>query len=181
MSLLAFDSYYHDLSHLDPSERAEVNYDHPDSLDVDLFIEHLDALRAGFAVDVPEYDFATHTRPGPANRVEPKPLVIADGILLLAFAEIRERLDHAVFLDVDSTVRFERRLRRDTIERGRSESSIRNQWVTTVDPMHEQYVAPYATHADVVVGRYDEACRTDVAETVADGLRRRTVAQSVNG
>lgn len=175
VALLAFDSYYHDLSQLPPAERALVNYDHPDSLDVDLFVRHLDALRAGEAIDVPAYDFATHTRRGPTERVEPRSLVLVDGILLLAFPEVRERIDHAVFLDVESEIRFERRLRRDVTERGRTEDSVRSQWATTVEPMHGRFVRPFAEHADVVIDRFDEACREEVADMVADGLRRRTV------
>ena len=124
VAVVAFDSYYHDLTHLEPAERAAVNYDHPDSLDVELFVAHLDVLRQGGVIEVPEYDFATHTRPGPTRRVEASSLVLVDGILLLAFEPIRERIDHAVFLDVATDLRFERRLRRDTSERGRSAASV---------------------------------------------------------
>ena len=173
VALVAFDSYYHDLSHLEPTERAAVNYDHPDSLDVDLFVAHLDELRSGGVIEVPEYDFATHTRPGPTRRVEATSLVLVDGILLLAFESIRERLDHAVFLDVATDLRFERRLRRDTRERGRSPASVHSQWTTTVDPMHRSFVGPSAAHADIVVDRFDEVTRAAVVERVLTGIQRR--------
>ena len=146
--VLAFDSYYLDLSHLPMAERSARNYDHPDALDVELFASHLDALRGGRGVSVPVYDFATHTASGEFRRVEPAPVLLAEGILLLAFPEIESRLDFSVFLDVPETVRLQRRIRRDTVERGRRPDDVRRQFRATVAPMHDRYVQPSSHRAD---------------------------------
>ncbi|RMH75574.1 MAG: uridine kinase, partial [Actinomyces sp.] len=137
VSVLAFDAYYHDLSHLSPDERARRNYDHPDSLDHELFVEHLGALRAGAAIEVPVYDFATHTRTGETRRLDPRPVVLVDGILLFAFAGIRDLLDHRIFIDVPADIRLARRIRRDVVERGRRPDDVRRQFARTVAPMHD--------------------------------------------
>lgn len=147
--LLSFDDYYRDLSHLSVSDRAKKNYDHPDALDVELFLEHMDALASGHSVDVPLYDMATHTRPGGTFRLESAPLVIVDGILLLSVEECREKLDLKVFVDAPSEVRLKRRLVRDTNERGRDEQSVRTQFRRSVEPMHEKYVVPSSKYADL--------------------------------
>jgi len=152
---IGFDSYYHDLSHLPHGERVVVNFDHPDSLDGDLFVHHLDELRAGRAVDVPVYDFAAHTRTGTHERIEPRPVVLVDGILLLAFPEVRDRLDLAVFVDAPEGVRLHRRTARDVVERGRDPEGVRRQFAATVAPMHDAHVEPHRHHADRVV-RHDE-------------------------
>ena len=135
-TVLWFDEYYHDLAHMDPSERVAVNFDHPDSLDI------------GRAVDVPVYDFASHIRTGRTRRVEPRPVVVVDGILVLAFPEIRDRLDLAVFVDAPESVRLGRRLERDVRDRGRTAEMSQVQWAATVGPMYEEVVAPSADHAD---------------------------------
>ncbi|MEE2957415.1 MAG: uridine kinase [Actinomycetota bacterium] len=147
-TVLWFDEYYHDLAHMDPSERVAVNFDHPDSLDVGLLVEHLDGLLDGRAVDVPVYDFAFHIRTGRTRRVEPRPVVVVDGILVLAFPEIRDRLDLAVFVDAPESVRLGRRLERDVRDRGRTAEMSQAQWAATVGPMYEEVVAPSADHAD---------------------------------
>ena len=150
VATLAFDAYYRDLGHLTPDERRAVNFDHPDSLDVELFTAHIDALRTGSAVGVPVYDFAAHTRTGEHVVVEPAPVVVVEGILLLCMEAIRRRLDHAVFLDVPEDVRFERRLARDLVERGRDEADVRRQFAESVAPMHDEFVQPFGTRADRV-------------------------------
>lgn len=147
---LSFDSYYRDLAHLSVEERATVNFDHPDSLDVTMLVDHLQSLRAGDEVAVPDYDFANHTRSGDLEFVAPHRFVIVEGILLFAFAEIRDELDMAIFRHCDEPTRAARRLRRDVTERGRTPASVRSQWVTTVQPMHELHVEPYARYADVI-------------------------------
>jgi uridine kinase len=152
VSSLAFDAYYRDLSHLTMAERREVNYDHPDSLDHELFVAHLRELRAGRSIEVPEYDFATHTRTGRTNNVTPREIVIVDGILLFCFPEIRDVLDHAVFIDVPEDVRLERRIRRDIAERGRDADDVRRQFAQFVAPMHNEFVQPYQGHGDRLVG-----------------------------
>ena len=148
-SVLWFDEYYHDLAHLPVERRAVVNYDHPDSLDEALLVNHLDGLLAGRAVDVPIYDFATHTRTGRTRRVEPRPVVVVDGILVLAAPELRRRLDLAVFVDAPVEIRLARRMDRDVRERGRTAASVQAQFEATVAPMHEAFVGPSATHADL--------------------------------
>ena len=147
---ISFDSYYRDHSHMTVDERAKVNFDHPDSLDVPLLVSHIQALRAGNNVAVPVYDFATHTRSGEVDIVEPHEFVIIEGILLFAFEEIRNNLDHLIYRDCPVEVRAERRFKRDVQERGRTPESVRAQWASTVQPMHEIYVAPNAEHADRV-------------------------------
>ena len=146
-SIISFDSYYHDLAHLTTEQRAAVNYDAPDSLDVDLLTDHLDALRRGAGIAVPVYDFATHTRSGDVDLIEASDFVIIEGILLFAFAEIRDLLDYLVYLDCPDDIRFQRRLVRDVNERGRTPDSVAEQWDTTVAPMHRLHVEPYAPHA----------------------------------
>ena len=151
VSTLAFDTYYRDLSHITMEERMRVNYDHPDSLDNELFAIHLAELRAGRSVDVPEYDFATHTRTGAFIRVEARDVVIVEGILLFCFPCIHELLDHALFIDVPEHVRLERRIRRDVAERGRDAADVRRQFAEFVAPMHDQHVQPFRDRAHRVV------------------------------
>lgn len=148
-TLLAFDDYYRDLSHMTPSERSAVNYDHPDALDVELFIAHMDGLAAGNSVKVPEYDMSTHTRTGGHYQLDPAPLVVVDGILLMAVEECRERLDLKVFVDAPREVRLARRLVRDVEERGRNPQSVEEQFMTSVEPMHRSLVLPSSQHADL--------------------------------
>ncbi len=152
VSVLAFDAYYRDLSHLPFDERRRGNFDHPDSLDSGLFLHHLDSLRQGLDVDVPIYDFATHTHSGRFERVEAARLLLVEGILLLAFEEVLERLDYSIFMDVPEEVRLQRRIRRDMIERGRPEDHVRRQFAATVAPMHDAYVQPSRHRADRIMG-----------------------------
>ena len=148
-TLLEFDDYYHDLSAVSVEDRAKVNYDHPDSLDIQLLLTHMDELAAGRAVDVPDYDFATHTRPGGLHRVEASSLVIVDGLLLLALAECRERLDLKVFVDAPREVRLARRLEKDVRDRGRDRDGVIRQFGASVEPMHETLVLPSSEFADL--------------------------------
>ncbi len=171
VSVLWFDEYYHDLVHLSPEQRAAVNFDHPDSLDEALLIEHLDGLLAGRPVDVPVYDFATHTRTGRTRRVEPRPVVVVDGILVLAVPALRSRLDLAVFVDAPAEVRLARRMYRDVRERGRTTASVRAQFEATVAPMHEAFVDPSAEHADLRLdGTGDLDANLDVVADAVDRL-----------
>lgn len=167
-TLLSFDDYYRDLSHMTPEQRAEVNYDHPDSLDTKLFLAHMDDLAAGRPANVPVYDMATHTRTGDTQRVDPAPLVIVDGILLLVLKECRDRLDFTVFIEAPKDIRLQRRLVRDVAERGRDTAGIEKQFSTSVQPMHEQLVAPSSMHADFIVSHpwTPEAVAQDVLERV---------------
>lgn len=164
VAALAFDAYYHDHGHLSPADRKLVNYDHPDSLDVELFTFHLHELRAGRSIEVPEYDFATHTRTGATIAVEARDIVIVEGILLFAFAEIRDALDHLVFIDVPEEIRLERRVQRDVVHRGREPDDVRRQFAATVAPMHDEHVQPHRDRAHRIIGMHEDLA------TVADEL-----------
>ena len=165
-SRLAFDTYYCDQSHLTPEDRAKVNYDHPSSLDVELFTAHLDLLASRQESEAPVYDFATHSRTLRTERVEPGAVVVIEGILLLAFPEIVERLDLQVYRDCPENVRFARRLRRDMAERGRTELSVYQQFEATVKPMHDQYVEPCRAAADIVT-EFDEELHAAADRVIA--------------
>ena len=151
VSLLHHDSYYRDHPDLSDQERARLNYDHPDVLETPLLADHLRELLAGQAVEEPVYDFTTHSRTDETRRIEPNPVVIVDGILILAEPELRELMDIRVFVETDSDLRFIRRLLRDTQERGRSVDSVIRQYQETVRPMHLEFVEPSRRHADVIV------------------------------
>ena len=169
VAVLPFDAYYRDLTHLSPAERRAVNFDHPDSLDIELFAAHLDSLRGGEAVGVPVYDFASHTRTGDTITIVPTPVVVAEGILLLCVEAISSRLDYSVFLDVPEDVRFERRLARDTVERGRDASDVARQFAESVAPMHDEFVQPCGARADAVLTHpWDVVAKADdVASAVS--------------
>jgi uridine kinase len=145
------DAYYRDQSRLPPEERAKINYDHPDSLETSLLGEHLRELRAGRAVDIPIYDFATHTRRAETRHVEPASVIIVEGILVFVERELRELLDIKIFVDTDSDIRLIRRIRRDLEQRGRSFQSVRDQYYATVRPMHLEHVEPSKRWADLIV------------------------------
>lgn len=151
LAVLEFDCYYRDHGHLSVEDRALVNYDHPDSLDAELFVVHLDALVAGQAIEAPVYDFATHTRTPATQTVDPCPVIVVAGLLLLAFPPVRQRLDLVVYVDTPSEVRLERRVVRDVAERGRTEDSVRSQFATTVVPMHEEWVTPFVSEVDLIL------------------------------
>lgn len=130
---------------------ASTNFDHPDALETSLLVGHLDALRAGMAVDLPDYDFATHRRRSQLERVEPTRIIVVEGILVLADAELRARFDLAVFVDAPADIRLIRRLLRDTRERGRTPEDVVRQYLETVRPMHERFVQPSLRHASLVL------------------------------
>lgn len=145
------DAYYRDQSHLPLEERAKTNFDHPASLESSLLAEHLRDLRAGKTVNVPIYDFASHTRSKETRKVAPAALIIVEGILVFAEAQVREQMDIKIFVDTDADIRLMRRIRRDLESRGRSFDSIRNQYYATVRPMHLEYVEPTKRWADLIV------------------------------
>jgi uridine kinase len=148
---LDHDSYYRDLAHLSPAERAAINFDHPDSLDNALLAGHVRELRAGRAVERPCYDFATHARKATTTHIDPRPLVVCEGILLLAVPELADSFDLRVFVDTPADVRILRRLQRDIAERGRTVESVARQYMETVRPMHERFVEPARATADLVL------------------------------
>lgn len=149
------DMYYKDLSHVTPEQRDRQNFDHPDAFDNDLFFAHLSLLKQGKAIEIPEYGFITHTRTGTLRRLEPEKAILVEGIMLFTDSRIRHVLDYKVFLDVDSDIRFIRRLKRDIEERGRSVDSVIEQYISTVKPMHDRYVEPGKKYADMVVSGED--------------------------
>lgn len=150
---LDHDSYYHDLSHLAREERVKVNFDHPDALDNDLLIEHLDQLIRREPIRKPVYDFAAHTRTRETALVEPRDVVLVEGILLFAERELRERFDLKIFVDTEADVRFIRRLRRDLELRGRTLDSVVEQYLGTVRRMHFEFVEPSKRYSDIILPR----------------------------
>ena len=151
LSCLCHDFYYKDLTHLSLDERATTNFDHPDSLDTDLLVEHVRQLRDGNGVDAPQYDFATHTRTKRTLRVEPAEVIIVEGILIFTCAALRELMDVKIFVDTEADVRFIRRLQRDIAERGRTLEQCIEQYMQTVKPMHTQFVEPSKRFGDVII------------------------------
>jgi uridine kinase len=149
--LIQHDAYYRDRSHLPSEERANINYDHPDALETSLLVEHLQQLLAGQAVEIPIYDFVTHTRKPEHRRVEARKVIVVEGILILADPNLRKLFDIKIFVDTDADIRFIRRLERDIAERGRTRESVVGQYLQTVRPMHLEFVEPSKRYADVIV------------------------------
>ncbi|HEX8493693.1 MAG TPA: uridine kinase [Pyrinomonadaceae bacterium] len=145
------DSYYRNLKDLPLDYRQAVNFDHPDALDNDLLVHHIRKLRSGGAVELPIYDFKTHTRSIETLLIEPKPIVIIEGILIFADARLLEQMDIKIFVDTPDDIRFIRRLRRDVAERGRTVDSVIEQYLNTVRPMHMQFVEPSKRYADIII------------------------------
>lgn len=151
VTLLPQDAYYRDLSHLPAEERAQVNFDHPQAVDLDLLAAHIERLVEGQPVDRPVYDFATHTRRRETERVEARPVVLVEGILIFSEPRLRELQDLRIFLEADPDVRFIRRLQRDVRERGRSWEGVIEQYLATVRPMHLEFVEPSRRHAHIIL------------------------------
>ena len=145
------DAYYRDRPDLSFDERVTINYDHPDSLESELLIRHLEALRAGEAIEQPVYDFSTHQRTDHSVTIVPEPAVIVEGILVLADRQLREMFDVRVYIDTEPDVRLIRRLQRDILERGRTVESVLDQYQRTVRPMHYQFVEPSKRYADIII------------------------------
>jgi uridine kinase len=176
INYIQHDSYYHDHSHLSPEERAVVNYDHPDSLNTDLLIEHLKMLAESQAIEVPVYDFATHSRRTETQHVDPARIVLVEGILIFAEKGLRELLDMRIYVDTDADIRFIRRLRRDMVERGRTLDSIVKQYMATVRPMHLEFVEPSKRYAHVIVpeGGNNRVAMEMITSTLHAVLQRAT-------
>ena len=148
---LYHDNYYHAHDHLTMEERSKLNYDEPAAFETSLLVEHLAKLREGQAVDGPVYDYTVHNRAAETQHIEPAPVVLVEGILILASEELCKSLDIKVFVDADADVRILRRIVRDVRDRGRSLESVVNQYLTTVKPMHELYVEPSKRKADIII------------------------------
>lgn len=151
IALLSHDAYYRDLNDLPLPQRDTVNFDHPDSLDTDLLIVHLERLKHWETVEVPIYDFSRHERTQETNLVEPHPVILVEGILVLAEARLRDLFDVKIYVDTPPDIRFIRRLQRDIQERGRSMESVIQQYESTVRPMHEEFVETSKRFADVII------------------------------
>ncbi len=149
--LIEQDSYYRNLSDMPLDERHQANFDHPDSIDSDMLVNHLLRLKQGLNVEMPLYDFKSHTRSNRIETIEPKPVVIVEGILIFAETRVLDLLDVRVFVDTPDDVRFIRRLKRDISERGRTVESVIGQYYRTVRPMHHEFVEPSKRNADIII------------------------------
>ncbi len=151
VAFLPHDAYYRDYRHLSLEDRASINWDHPDALETEFMVEQLRSLIDCRAIDRPVYDFRTYSRLTRAERVEPRPVIIVEGILILAERDLRDLLDIKVYVDADADIRFIRRLRRDVGERARSVPSVIEQYLGTVRPMHLEFVEPSKRYADLII------------------------------
>ena len=172
--ILSHDFYYRRNDHLTFEERCKINYDHPDSLETSLMIEHLKALRDGQTVTVPQYDFTVHNRSDQVLVLEPKPIIIVEGILIFSNEELVNLMDIRVYVDTDADERILRRARRDIMDRGRSVESVMNQYLSTVKPMHEKFVEPSKKKAHIIVpvGGKNHIAMEMLISTVANRLRK---------
>ena len=168
IAFLQHDSYYKDLSGLPPAQRADLNFDHPNSLETGLLTQHILALRDGTPVEVPIYDFSTHSRTGRTFTVAPRRVILVEGILIFVDAALRDLFDVKIFVDTDADIRFIRRLERDISERGRTTESVIHQYQTTVRPMHLEFVEPSKRYADVIIpeGGFNTAALDMVAARI---------------
>lgn len=151
IALLPHDAYYKDLIDLPYNQRMEVNFDHPNSLDTELLVQHVQQLKRWEDIEQPVYDFKTHSRTGQLRKIEARPVIMVEGILIFAEQALRSLFDVKVFVDTDADLRFIRRLDRDINERGRNVDSVIHQYLTTVRPMHLEFVEPSKRYADVII------------------------------
>lgn len=173
LALIQHDAYYRNRRDLEFEERARLNYDHPDSLETSLLIEHLDRLASGLPAPRPVYDFALHLRADEVVAVQPADVVLVEGILVLAEKELRDRLDLKIYVDTDPDLRLARRLERDITERGRSVDSVLVQYFQSVRPMHLEFVEPSKRYADLII---PEGYNPRAVATVVEMLRARLSA-----
>jgi uridine kinase len=168
ISLIQHDAYYKDLGDLAPAQRAMRNFDHPDALDNVLLITHLQEMKAGRAIEMPVYDFTTHTRTAETRRLEPHRIILLEGILIFADEELRRLMDVKIYVDTDPDIRFVRRLQRDIAERGRTMDSVIHQYLATVRPMHREFVEPSKRYADVIIpeGGFNEVAVDMIAARI---------------
>jgi uridine kinase len=151
ISFLQHDAYYKDLSGLPPTQRAEINFDHPNSLETELLTKHILQLVNGEPVEVPIYDFSTHSRTKRTFTVQPRGVILVEGILIFTEANLRDLFNVKIFVDTDSDLRFIRRLERDISERGRTMETVVKQYLSTVRPMHLEFVEPSKRYADIII------------------------------
>lgn len=173
IQVLGHDNYYRAHDDMPFSQRCQLNYDHPDAFETDYMVRHIQALKAGQSIDHPTYDYTEHNRAKETIHMEPKPVIIVEGILVLENESLRDLMDLCVFVETDAEERLTRRILRDTRERGRSVESVLNQYITTVKPMHEKYIEPSKKYADLIIprgGHNKPALR--VLESYIDGILR---------
>lgn len=174
VAMIQHDAYYRDLDHLPFEQRAKVNFDHPDSLETELLVEHLETLRSSGTIQRPVYDFTTHTRTEETVEVKPLPVIIVEGILVLVEPELRALMDLRIYVDTDSDLRLLRRMQRDIIERGRTLESVMDQYLRTVRPMHLQFVEVSKRYADIIVPEgYNPGAVGTVTSMIRDFLTSR--------
>lgn len=173
--VIKLDDYYNDNSHLTLEQRRLINYDHPSSYDSQLLIKHLKMLRSGQSVDKPTYDFVEHNRAKATERIDPADVIIVEGIMIFAIPELRKLFDIKLYVHTPDDVRFIRRLTRDVNERGRSVDSVINQYLTTVRPMHLEYVEPSRVYADLIIpeGGQNEVAIDIIATKIADIMQQK--------
>lgn len=178
--LIEQDSYYRNLADMPLDERHQTNFDHPDSIDSEMLMNHIKRLRRGQPIEMPVYDFKSHTRSDKTEHIEPKPVVIVEGILIFAEPRIAELLDVKIFVDTPDDIRFIRRLQRDITERGRTVESVIAQYFATVRPMHFEFVEPSKRIADIII---PEGGNTDIGidficSKIREELDRKTEEKS---
>lgn len=165
--VISQDSYYQETSHLSYDERVKINFDHPRSIDFDLLVKHLNALKKGKSIEQPVYSFVKHNRTGDTILTKPRKVVIVEGILILTNPEIRKLFDIKIFVHADSDERLIRRLKRDITERGRDIDEVLNRYQTTLKPMHQQFIEPMKEYADIIIpnNRYNTVA-VDIVKTI---------------
>ena len=175
ITVLSHDNYYKRHDELTYEERTKLNYDHPNAFDTPLLVQHLDALRAGQAIECPTYDYTVHNRAAETITVTPAKVIVVEGILIFAEPELRERLDIKLFVDTDADVRILRRIVRDVRDRGRDLESIVTQYLTTVKPMHEMFVEPSKRYADIIIpeGGHNQVALDFVMERIRAYVKER--------
>lgn len=167
VDVISQDSYYQDTSHLSFEDRKKINFDHPKSIDFELLAEHLRELRSGNSIQQPVYSFKEHNRTGETIEIQPRKVVIVEGILILTHPEIRELFDIKIYVHADSDARLIRRLKRDIAERGRDLEEVLWRYETTLKPMHQQFIEPTKEFADIIIptNRYNTVA-VDIVQTI---------------
>ncbi|NJY62301.1 uridine kinase [Salinimicrobium sp. CDJ15-81-2] len=167
VDVISQDSYYQDTGHLTYEERTKINFDHPKSIDFDLLVSHLKELKAGRSIQQPVYSFKEHNRTAQTITIEPRKVIIVEGILILTHADIREMFDIKIYVHADSDERLIRRLKRDIAERGRDLEEVLNRYQNTLKPMHQQFIEPTKEFADIIIptNRYNTVA-VDIVRTI---------------
>ncbi|MGI0108265.1 MULTISPECIES: uridine kinase [unclassified Salinimicrobium] len=167
VDVISQDSYYQDTSHLTYEQRTKINFDHPKSIDFDLLVSHLKDLKAGKNIQQPVYSFKQHNRTGETITIEPRKVIIVEGILILTHPDIREMFDIKIYVHADSDERLIRRLKRDIAERGRDLEEVLSRYQTTLKPMHQQFIEPTKEFADIIIptNRYNTVA-VDIVQTI---------------